>query len=230
MKKLSLLVVLVCIMSCGKDDSNFTLKGNVKGLMKGTVFLQKIQDSSLVTIDSMVINGTSEFELHTNLDSPEVLYLKLHKQDNVENMMSFFADKGVTEITSTNKNFLFDAKIKGSKQQKKLEEYLVMMSRFQDQNLDLIKENFDAQKNQDSTKLNASIKNYNNHIKRKYLYTVNFAINNKDSEVAPYLALTQIYDANLKYLDTINSSLAPSIKTSKYGKELQEFINKRKSE
>ncbi len=230
MKKLSLFVLAVCMMSCSKDASNFTLKGNVKGLMKGTVYLQKIEDSTLITIDSMVINGTPTFELQTDLDSPEILYLKLNKHDNEDNVISFFADKGVTEIISTNKNFLFDAKIKGSKQQEKLEEYLVMMSRFQGQNLDLIKDNFDAQKDQDSTKLNASIKNYDNLVKRKYLYTVNFAINNKDSEVAPYLALTQIYDANIKYLDTINSSLLPAIKSSKYGKELQAFITKRKTE
>lgn len=217
-------------MSCSKDVPNFTLKGNVKGLMKGTVYLQKIQDSSFVTIDSMVIKGQPEFELHTDLKSPEVLYLKLHKNDNEENIVSFFAASGVTEITSTNKDFSFDTKIKGSKQQEKLEEYLLMMSRFQNQNLDLIKDNFDAQKDKDSAKLNASLKKYDNLIKRKYLYTVNFALNNKDSEVAPYLALTQIYDANIKYLDTINTSLLPEIKSSKYGKDLQAFIDQRKSE
>lgn len=230
MKKLSLIILLACIMSCSKDVPNFTLKGNIKGLMEGTVYLQKIQDSSFVTIDSMVIKGQPEFELHTNLESPEILHLKLRKNDNTENNVSFFADKGVTEITSTNKDFLYGAKIKGSKQQEKLEEYLVMMSRFQGQNLDLIKDNFDAQKDQDSIKLNASLKNYDNLIKRKYLYTVNFAINNKDSEVAPYLALTEIYDANIKYLDTINSSLLPEIKSSKYGKDLQAFIDKRKAQ
>tara|TARA_R110002033_G_scaffold1173_5_gene11021 strand:- start:1167 stop:1322 length:156 start_codon:yes stop_codon:yes gene_type:complete len=42
--------------------------------------------------------------------------------------------------------------------------------------------------------------------------------------VAPYLALTEIYNAQVKYLDTISNSLTPKVKDSKYGKELQSFI------
>ena len=57
------------------------------------------------------------------------------------------------------------------------------------------------------------------------LTKINFALNNKDSEVAPYLALTEIYNAQIKYLDTINTSLTPEVKTSKYGKKLQLFID-----
>ena len=104
------------------------------------------------------------------------------------------------------------------------------MSRFSNQNLDLIKENFDAQKANDTSRINESVDKYNNHIKRKYLYTINFALNNKDSEVAPYLALSEIYDANIKFLDTINNSLVPEVKASKYGKDLQAFITKRKAQ
>ena len=63
------------------------------------------------------------------------------------------------------------------------------------------------------------------------MFTVNFALNNKDSEVAPYLALTEIYDAKTSYLDTINNTLTPKVKASKYGKELQTYIDEvKKSE
>lgn len=230
MRKLVALFVVVLIVACAKDNSNFTLKGNVKGLMKGTVYLQKLKDSTLVTIDSLVINGNPEFELTTNLESPEMLYLKLHKFDNEEHIIPFFADKGITEINSNLKNFEWDTEIKGSKQQEKLAEYKKMISRFQNQNLDLIKDNFDAQKDNDTTKLNKTVKNHNSLVKRRYLYTINFAINNKDNEIAPYLMLSEIYDANIKYLDTVNNVLTPEVKASKYGKELQAFIDKRKAE
>lgn len=230
MKKSFIYLFIILLAGCAKDQSDFTLKGNIKGLKKGTVYLQKLKDSSLVTIDSLIINGNPDFELNAKLDSPQMLYLKLHKFDNEEHIVPFFADKGITEFSTTVKNFELDTKIKGSKQQEKLEEYQLNMSRFNDQNLDLIKEHLEAQNSQDSSRIDATIKKYNNLIKRKYLYTVNFAINNKDSEVAPYLALTQIYDANIKFLDTINNSLAPKVKTSFYGKELQKLIDKRKSE
>lgn len=230
MKNLLYVLVAVLVVSCAKDSSNFTLKGTIKGLKKGTVYLQKLQDSSLVTIDSLVINGNPEFELHTQLESPEMLYLKLHQYDNEEHIVPFFAAEGVTEIYSTIKKFELDMKIKGSKQQEKLEEYNKMMSRFQDQNLDLIKDTFDAQKDNDSTKLNTSIKNYDKLVKRKYLFTINFAINNKDNDIAPYLVLSEIADANIKYLDTVNKVLTPEVKASKYGKALQTYIDQRKSE
>ena len=218
------------IISCGKNEPNLTVTGSIKGLKKGSVYLKKIQDTVLVTIDSIVINGNSEFELHSELDSPEVFFLYLDKNSNETDRIRFFADKGITEINTTLKNFLFDAKINGSKQQKTLEEYQLMMSRFNEKNLNLIKENFEAQKDGDTSRFNSIQKEFDNLLKRKYLYTVNFALNNKDSEVAPYLALTEIYNAQIKYLDTINTSLTPEVKNSKYGKELQLFVDNIKKE
>jgi len=57
---------------------------------------------------------------------------------------------------------------------------------------------------------------------------VNFALNNKDYEVAPYLAVSEIFDANIKYLDTIQKSLSPEVRDSKYGKSLTDFIKERR--
>ena len=68
----------------------------------------------------------------------------------------------------------------------------------------------------------------NKNIKRGYIYAINFAINNKDSYVAPYIALKEIPDANIKYLDSIAQVLTPDVAASKYGKELQEFLKEKK--
>lgn len=230
MKRLTFIITILIVSSCTKDHSNFTLKGSIKDLKKGTVYLQKIEDSTLVSIDSLNIIGESPFELRTHLNEPEILFLKLDKNGHESGIIPFFAAEGTTEIHTTLKNFFIDAKIKGSKQQEKLEEYKLMMNKFKDKNLDLIKNNLEALQSKDSLKIDLSSKEYNNLIVRKYLYTINFAINNKDSEIAPYLAISEISDANLKYLDTINKVLPPEIKTSKYGKELQDLIDERKKE
>ena len=176
-------------------------------------------------LDSLIINGNSNFELYSDIESPEMYFLYLDKNSSENDRIAFFADKGITEINTTLKNFVFGAKIIGSVQQTTWEEYQNIISRLNDRNLDLIKENFEAQKKLDTTKLKAIEKEYDGILKRKYLYTVNFAINNKDSEVAPYLALTEIYNAHISLLDTINNSLTPKVKKSKYGKELQIFID-----
>jgi len=230
MRKISVLLILIFVFSCGKEQHDLTVIGAVKGLKKGIIYLKKAEDTLLITVDSLVVNGDANFKLHSRIESPEIFYLYLDKNDNDNQNILFFADKGITKINTTLKNFVFDAKINGSKQQEVLEEYLLMNSKFNNKNLDLFKENFDAIKNNDSSLAKKAIDERNNLLKRKYLYTVNFAINNKDSEVSPYLALTEIYNANIKLLDTINNSLTPKVKASKYGKELQIFIDKIKAE
>jgi Domain of unknown function (DUF4369) len=230
MKNTLLFALLILMVACGKEKPDLIVKGTIKGLKKGTIYLKKQKDTSLVVVDSLVVNGNPSFELHSDLDSPEVFYLYLDKNSSEDDRIPFFADKGVTEINTSLKSFVYDAKINGSEQQKKWEEYKLIMARFNGKNLDLIKENFEAQKSGDTSKLNTFENDYNNNIKRRYLYTVNFALNNKNSEVAPFLALTEIYDAKINFLDTINKSLTPEIKESKYGKALQSFIDKIKSE
>ena len=230
MKKILFACVIILVTSCSKERNDLTVKTSISGLKKGIVYLKKIKDSTLITVDSIIINGNSEFELFSKIESPEVFFLYLDKNSSENDRIAFFADKGLTEIKTSLKNFVFDAKINGSPQQKKWEEYQVMRSRFNDANLDLIKENFEAQRNGDTIKKDSIDKVYNNLLKRKYLYTVNFALNNRDSEVAPYLALTEIYDARLKFLDTINNALSKKVKESKYGLELQNFLDKIKKE
>ena len=228
MKKTLLIIAISLAFNCAKEQSNFTLKGNIKGLKKGTVYLERVLDSTYEVIDSLVINGNSEFELNSNLKEPEVLFLRLKKNDNDEEIISFFADKGITELTSTLKNFNFNAKIKGSKQQELLEEYAQMMSKFNNLNLDLIKEHFESNKENDTTETIDFETKQNNLIRRKYLYTINFAVNHNTSEVAPYLAVSEISDANAKFLDTIYNTLKDSIKSTLYGKKLKELIEIRK--
>jgi succinate dehydrogenase flavin-adding protein (antitoxin of CptAB toxin-antitoxin module) len=231
MKKLSLLFVLMVLISCGKDP-DLIVKGQVKGLKKGTIYLEKEKDSTIIIVDSMTLNGTSEFELKTNLESPEAFYLRLDKNNSNDNntRIVFFADKGISEINTTLKNFVPDAIITGSEQQKLYEEFLKVIQRYDDKRLDLIKENFEAKMANDSIRIEANQIALNNLTKSKYLYTVNFAVTNNNSEVSPYLALTEIYDAQTKWLDTINNSLTPKVKDSKYGKALNGYITQRKLE
>lgn len=228
MKKYSILFLAGLILACSIKSEDLIVKTNIKGLKKGTVYLKRALDTVIITVDSVIVNGNSEFELFAKLDEPDLFFLDLDKNSKEEDRISFFADKGIVEINTTLKNFVADADIKGSKQQKVLEDYRKLMSRLNNRNLDLIKERFEA--GRDTVLLRSIQKKETSLIKNRYLQTVNFALNHKDSEVAPYLALSEIYNANLSLLDTIHKSLTPKIKDSKYGKELQKFIEKRKQD
>lgn len=230
MKNFVLFFLLIGIVACSeKEPSGLVVTGHVKDLKKGTVYLKKIQDSTVITIDSMEMVGESKFKLESPIEEPEIFYLVLDKNDTDEGRIQFFGNKGTTEINTTLKNFGYDAKINGSRQQDVLQEYIKMATKFSNKNLDIIKENFDALKDNDSIKVLESDIKYKSLLKSKYLYTINFALNNKTSHVAPYLALTELYDAQIKYLDTIYVSLPDSIATSKYGKKLKTLIYERKA-
>ncbi len=229
-RHLSLALLVIIGISCEKEkEANFTLKGNIKGLKKGTVYLQKDGDSSIIDLDSLVINGESEFILKTNIDEPILLYLKLFKNDDDEHYIPFFADKGITEINTTLKNFNYDAEVKGSTQQELLNEYTQVMSKFNDQNLNIIEASLNAQKENDSLAVDSLNRVSETLLKRKYSYTIQFALNNKDNIIAPYLALYEIPSANPIYIDSVYKGLNDNIKNSFYGKKLGAFIEARDS-
>ena len=230
MKRLTFLLIVLTIISCGKKEADLTVTGSIKGLKKGTVYLQQLKDSSLVVLDSMVINGEQPFTLQSDLEEPEVLLLMLDKNSSKDSRIAFFADKGITEINATLKDFPFKHTIKGSSQQEKYAEFKEMISQFNNKNLDIIKAQLEAQVSGDTTEANAKTKEANNLLKGKYRYAINFALSNEESEIAPYIALAEIYDANITYLDTIYNSLPKHIANSKYGLELNTYLKKRKEE
>ena len=117
----------------------------------------------------------------------------------------------------------------GSENQKLLQEYRKMARNFDDKNLEYIKAYYEASKESNKTKETDSIeKAMDNLLKRRYLYALNFAITHGDNVIAPFIALTEVYDANIVFLDTVASKLTEKVKASKYGREFVEFIATRK--
>lgn len=221
----SVLIIVLVLLSCQKENTtNFTLNGSIKDLKKGMLYLQKDGDSTIINLDSVEVNGELDFTLRTNIEEPVLLYLKLDKKDGQDYYIPFFADKGVTDIKTSLKKFNTDAKITGSKQQALLENFLILMSDFKDSNLDLIKANFKAVQRKDSLVSDSLIKRSDRLLKLKYASTINFALTNNDSEVAPYLALYEIPNTSIKYLDSIYNNLTDPIKESYYGKTLGKAI------
>lgn len=234
MKKTIIAFVSLLILSaCGKNESktNLHLTGTVKGLKKGTLYIQRMTDNKLVALDTIIINGDSKFESNLNIVSPEMLYLFLDRgvSNSLDNNISFFAEPGNMNIYTNLDSYIESAKITGSKNQDKYEEYKKINVRFRDENLDLITEKFNALKSNDQKALAEISAKQDRNITRKYLFATNFAINNKDYEVAPYIALSEIYDINIKYLDTIQKSMTPKVAQSLYGKKLTEYVAKIKT-
>ena len=178
-------------------------------------------------MDSVSVNGRNDFLLEYIIDSPEIYYLTLKNSDK---RIMFFGEKDTIKINSVLDKFDIKAEITGSENQDILSDYYELKRRFNDQNLELIKEEFEAKKSGDQDSIRLVEGKKMKLLKRRYLVTINYAINNSDYEVAPYIALTEIYDASVKMLDTINNSLTLEVKESKYGLLLQEYVDERKAQ
>src|SRR5690606_9953604 len=228
MKNTLIFTLALCMLSCTTEKNNVFINGNIKGLKKGTVYLLQAKDSVFKTLDSVVVNGKSNFTLSCSLDEPEVLFIKLNKNDNDTAMVDFFASEGTTTLTSTLKNFIYDADIQGSAQQNLLNEYRKMMYAYRNKNLELIEQHLQAQIDKDTLAIDSLQQSYNNYLKSQYRYSINYAVTHSDSEVAPYIALSEMPDATAKVLDTLYSSLTEKVKNSKYGKLLKETLDSEK--
>ncbi|MFA9189092.1 DUF4369 domain-containing protein [Flavobacterium sp. FBOR7N2.3] len=233
-KSILVCIAVLLIAACNKKETkgNLHITGNVKGLKEGTLYIQKVVDTNLIAIDTIKIDGNSHFESDIDLKSPEMLYLFLDRgvSNSLDNNIMFFAEPGKINIETNLDAFLSDAKITGSKNHDLYEEYKKTTSRYKDENLTLIEQKFKAIKRKDQIAIDSLNKMQDLNLKRKYLFAVNFAMNNKDYEIAPYIALAEVYDINIKYLDTIQNAMTPKIAQSLYGKKLTEYITTLKKE
>ncbi len=229
-KFITLLIVSILIISCSSNENKMTLTGNVKGLKKGTLLLQKIEDSLLVSVDSISVNGSSEFSFSETVLEPEVYYLFVRLENGVLNddRISFFAESNPIIINTTLNNFAVDAKITGSINQEKYKEYKKIIDRYSNRNLELIEQSFEARTQGNDSLANSLDKNQNSIMAKKYLATISYALSNNDFEISPYLMVSYVNDAKVTYLDSVYNNLTPKIKDSKYGKYLESLIQSRK--
>lgn len=235
MKKTVLLFVafslfIACKKAENPGDTNLHITGNVKGIKQGKLYIQMLKDSSLVVMDSIIFDGKSDFESHLKIDSPEMLYLFLDRgqSNSLDNNLVVFAEPGNLSIETSLETFYANAQVKGSKNHDLLQDFLKINSRFTNEQLLLLEREIKAQKDNDQARLDSIQAANEKLIKRKYLYTINFALTQKDYEVSPYIALSEVHDAQLKFLDTIQKSMSPKVADSKYGKMLTTFIEERR--
>lgn len=218
---------LSLLISCSTADSEntMTLKGQVKDLRKGTVLLERFVDSVYIAIDSANIYGDSNFELKQKLESPEILHLHLRLDNGslIEDRVSFFAEPG--EITLYTKLSDFsDARVDGSENHDLLLTYYQLAKRYQDRNLDIIVEEFNAKKDGNDSLIQTVENKKTALLRSSYLATVNFALQHKDYEIAPFVMVYETPEINVRYLDTVYNSLSDKVKLGSYGKELKTRI------
>ena len=227
MKKALIIMSTVLMVGCNSSKDNMSVFGNVDGLMKGTLFLQAQKDSIVVNLDSMYLKGDGNFKLSTNINEPDIFYLYLDKQDgdSLNDIITFFGNKGNIQINTRLSTFDSSFEISGSENSDLLNEYNSIIRKYNLQNLDLLEIFYNAQIENNQKRIDSVNSELEDLIRKKYLYTLNFSITNSDNEISPYLTVSQIPDANIDLLRKVYDTLPKRIKDSKYGKILKEITS-----
>ena len=102
------LVLFFLFLSCSKNDNlnNFSLRVEVDGLKKGTLYLEKFSDSSLFKIDSGYFNGNNSVEFKGKIEDPEIMILSLtYENELVPKQLPFFVEKSEMFVKTRLKDF-----------------------------------------------------------------------------------------------------------------------------
>ncbi|OQD41807.1 hypothetical protein BUL40_14525 [Croceivirga radicis] len=229
MKKIFFTIGLATLLvACGGNSENtMHLTGSIKGLKKGKLYLQKLADTTLATVDSISFNGDGSFEMTYELEDPELFWLHLDRADNNDynDRLAFFGEAGEITINTTWDEFDKKAKITGSKSHEEYKEYQEMISQFNKKDLEI-----NHLAITDSTKLDSLRTVAQRNYLRRYGYILNYGLTHPNSYVTPYVTLYDGAEANPKYLDSVYNNLSKEVAASKYGKALSEHIKTVKSE
>ena len=227
MKKSTIVFILLIFLlnSCKTNsykEGNLLVKGQIKGLRLGNLLLKQVQKDSFATIDSIKVDGNENFVFTATIQQPQMMLLELPEVK--DGRILFFAAPGDTiDIFSYVESFGISPKIKGGVNQNKRNEYDEMIRQFNNKELDLTKEQFEAAKaGYDRIADSLKTKLHNLQKKRK-LYALNFIFNNKDKAIGPYIALMEFYN-NPKVLDTVYKVLTDDNKQSVYAKEIKKIL------
>lgn len=221
--------MILAIASCEKETENTMLvSGNIKGLKKGTLFLQQFKDSSLVVLDSLKIEGDGNFSFSQEVENPDIFYLYLEKEDqnDVNDRILFFGEPGQITINTSWNTFDLNPEIMGSKSHETLSEFNEMLSKFNLKDLTLMQEATQPKYQENTEALDSLQRLADQNLLNRYRYVLNFGLNNGDSYATPYIMIMEAQEANPKYLDSVYRKLSPEVAASKYGKALQDFLKK----
>jgi len=231
MKNLILLIAIfsvLLIISCnGEDDKGIRISGEVEGLKVGTLYLQRLDDTTVVTLDSLKVDGDSEFDFFAAVEQPQLLYLYLDKKDRskYDDRLAFFSGDSSMTIKTSLADFS-NAKITGSQNQKVYEEFMESKQELDRRQVNLMRRSMllSNKENISQDSIQALDEDYQRHLKTRIGFVLNFAQRNLDSEVAPYVLLSEGFDANPYWLDSLYRAMPNDIQNSLYGEKLQKFL------
>lgn len=111
MIRITLLFVAILALTSFRPDDTLRIRGEVKGVLSGTVYLQKFHNKMYFVIDSAkIVNGSFEFSKETVV--PEIYGLSL---DTTRSNLQVFVDQGTLSVQLDSSSYYRNSVVSGSK-------------------------------------------------------------------------------------------------------------------
>jgi hypothetical protein len=221
--KIKALIIVIILASCS-NNNELILDVEIKDLKKGKLVLTKHNDSVFQPIDSFNVNGQKNIVFKHELNEPQFLFLNLFTNESYEPLsLSFFAEKGQIKLVTSLEKYGYELKVTGSKNDSIYRKYLKLNKKFNDEKIDLIKKSFEKRKSQENDSVIIIDDLLLKLNKRQFLHNANYVIRNKNYEISPYLAITDLKDSKI-ILDTVYKSLSDKVLKSKYSLILKSLL------
>jgi peroxiredoxin len=222
MRLITLVFISVLFLaSCSnQNQSNYTIHVKAKGAKDDVAYLVKqTADGKQVKIDSTDMkNGEATFT--GTLEYPEFYFIQLKNQ---QLYLPLFADN--EEITATgNITDMRSREVTGSKAQEEFAEVIDSLNTYSRQERQLGMQYQQARQNGDTVLMQELENQYEQINTEKSAYLKDYVISHPKSVPAAFVFLYNLSMYELEDMDTVVSSLDPSIAGSEYVKELTDKV------
>lgn len=213
------LLALAVMVSCTSQKSDeFLIQGKVRGEKVEKVYLQKIVESNLQSIDSAVVeNGI--FKFTGTISSPDIYYIGLDEN----RFISFFNEPSKIEV-DFHTDSLANPHVTGSKSDKDYRDYLTMVEKQRSVQVGLYTAYNEASRNADSVKMKELEKEFEASDEAQKVEIMSFINSNSNSYVAPYVALRHAYVMELEDMEKVYNSFGKEVAASNFATLLNERI------
>jgi peroxiredoxin len=221
MKKiLILLPVLAMVFACNQQSKEFTIDGTITGYDSGYVYLQKVIDGDLISIDS-VKHTEGKFQFKGSVEFPEMYYLNFG--DRRRRAMLFLDNSQV--VFTAMLDSLENASVTGSLSHDEFKRYKDEMKPFDDKMKELSTKYTEAKK-EGNDKLMEEIGSTWDALdnERETAIRAFISINNK-SVVAPFVLRSELsHSLEVNALDSMLGIFDTTLNASPYVKTLKDRV------
>ncbi|MEI6276324.1 MAG: TlpA disulfide reductase family protein [Prolixibacteraceae bacterium] len=118
---LALLAVVLLTVACGKK-TNFTITGKIEGGAGKTIYLNQLQTTSQISVDSAKLDKSGEFKIKGKVSGPSFFLLKI-SDNNFATLVLDSAENAT--LTGSYKHFSKDYDVKGSDNSSKVRDLTI---------------------------------------------------------------------------------------------------------